>query len=611
MDTSHITPINNSQVFFESFKKTSAIEKVAHWSKIFCYAFLALTILAIIVNLIFPFAGNETDLFTQLLFLLIFWGTIELLTFPLEYIYAECVVDFEKNWIAERKMWFFFRQFNVLASFNQIKAIGVSQKRPSLFDKLLKNDGYAIFVQTLNNKLYQISDFSLDLDRANNFCHRLYSTHFSGAAHVGGMPGIEINIDKESGAIIARQIQNSLIESIQILLKPFFQASLAFVLTVSFLALAISLIARGSHEFFEADLKVHHQPVFKVLLPAFHLNFDHFSPTETEKATLPTQENQPAKIVHTFQFPYQDEKTATSQFSINIANKKIITGSASTTSITTATPNVKVLASVTMKIQENYGSKTVQIKELKSDTEKKAESRPYQDETEKLTHPSEVVDTKPMPDLNPVVEQDKEPKVTTRETRRLANFESYSAKPVNTPLIAKVPDIDGNILEYSDIKPSPDNEQPGQFAISLIDSSKTKDHIIEPGKGLATIAQIGDSAISISNKIGPPTAHHRTGNLNQLVFPGFTLIADSNAKQNIKSIIITGEPQKVIPSSTIDGIKIGSKLEEVKNKLGPYSLKKDEPGLHFEEMGISFIPSPTAPENVGMIQVYEPQKMKN
>lgn len=570
MNFSNLTPISNEHLFFQRFKRTSFLEKVACWSKRFCYGFLFLVATSIFWQGFWPFCGNAPDLFMQLLFLLIFWGTTELLTLPLEYIQDYYIFDFEKNWLALSRQRFFYRRITVIAAFNQIKAIGVSSRPPGVKNLIMDpgQDNYAICIQTLKNQLYQVTDYSLTLEEAQSFCHRLYSSHFSGAAYIGGAPGMEITVDGLTGQIKATQVEKGISQVIDAVSKPIIQSFLAFMLTTSVLTLALSIIQRTSKDLFAADLKIRNQPVFQLILGT------------TAETVVPEVNSEigihgPASI--TMELP--DSASIT----IDLARQVISTPQPAATS-------------------------TAPVAETSTATQPQQEPLP---EPEKDKQPVEVViyaeNPKPV-SVPEIVEVPAETSAKTDAKTLARNEKKQTVLAIKPPATTvPVPVFQTPATRVPDFDPGNANADSAP-AIHPTDYSGAKKTTISPGKGILPYVSLGDSLDSVIARLGPPIATHRSGTGKQMVFNGLTIISESRDSDKINLIIIT-QPQTgtIGQLVTENGISIGSSVSLPEKFLGPYTVLPDDAGIHFGNLGISFFPAPLEPERIGAIQIYRPQ----
>jgi hypothetical protein len=549
MNFEHLSPINSDGIFFERFRKRSFLEKIARWAKRLCYGFLIVSAATMIVQLIFPFGNDVPDLFMQLLFFLIFWGTIEVLTLPLEYIQDFYIFDFEKNWLALSQQRFFYRRVVVIAAFNQIKAIGVSSEPHILSNPVVDSNlnRYAIFVQTLRNQLVQVSDFELSLEEADAFCHRLYSSHFSGAAYIGGAPGMEI-----------------------------------FVMTLS-----LSVIQKISREMFAADLKIRHQPVFQLI-----------AGIPPKSPLIDSDQVSTASATIVIELP------ASAPVTIDLDGQQVVVASPS--SITSPS---EVSHNQSNKIPEATSSlqippETVVLAEIPEKEPSLAKASQPDTVIEEPGQQSKQIKKSIGKRAQPVAETTIEMpaiRVPSYETNEkiepgslLKTFQSEAEKCFK-PLSHSIPDYEPKT-------------RPGRVATRLDESHSmifsgqdAQQASILPGYGIHPIIQIGEGIDKAIKQFGQPPNSFQTQNEKQLIYPGLSLIINKSDGKIAKILISTNSIFSDL--RTPQGIGIGSSFEEVEAKMGPYSLDKKTPGLHFSNQGISFLPDPRDEKKVGLIQI--------
>ncbi|GAB4274752.1 MAG: hypothetical protein Kow0029_15300 [Candidatus Rifleibacteriota bacterium] len=645
MEFEHLPPINAETIFYERFKKVSFLEKTSQWAKRICYGFILLSAISIVLNLVYPFANNAPDLFIQLLFLLIFWGTIELLTIPLEYIQDHCIVDFEKNWVALSQQRFFYRKITVIATFNEIKAIGVSARPPGLGNAVFSNprNSYAIFMLNLNNQLFQISDYNLDLDEANAFCHRLYSSHFSGAAYIGGAPGMEIFVDKNSGEVSTRPAARSANSFIDALALPLFQITLAFILTISILSLALSVIERVSKEVFSTDLRIRHQPVFQLLIGV--------SPEEKSSQETDESVNENIRIasgtVKTIPLPFPTDKLASQPVEINIAGKQIIKTQAASHSTKLAT--LPDLEKKNAELQIPASATPVQLAAITENKEPEKEKSPDSAlKADITTNAEKVTQTKTSAealsvsaDNDSCLQQQAAEVSTNAESGNLKSIQQHIMPQVaDTAIPGRTPEVD---LAESELSPvsNPKIESPDMDLINAVREIKPKTthksqipdysrktpqmkigeakaaenlqnkvgkvNSILPGIGIHKLVSIGQNLDKTSLTLGKPITRFRSIRGIQIVYANMTILADDQHKNKIDKILITKSDDKILGTFiTPQGIKVGSKIAEIEKKYGPPTIYPDKPGMHYEKLGISFIPSALDPDRIGIIEIYDP-----
>lgn len=617
MNFKHPEHIGSEAVYFESFKKTSFIEKTARWARRFCYGFILITAAAMVIEFISPFGRNVPDLFMQLLFLLLFWGTIELLTIPLEYINDNCVVDFEKNWIALCSQRFFYRRTTVMATFNQIKAIGVSARPPGITKAVFSasENRYAIFMQTLNNQLIQISDYSLDLDDANAFCHRLYASHFSGAAYIGGAPGMEIFVDPVSGETSTRPAKRSSLSLVDAASLPAFQAVLAFLITFAILSISISSLEKLSKDAFDTDLNVARQPVFQLLAGVEKLPPDSIADEAMEKPKI-------ADTLQTIPLPFPGNTAASAPVKIDMAKQQIVQlpKISAVEGTISPVPDTQIALDSAIVAKASSTMVTTLPTKLEEPVTPAAEE-PHEKNPEAETEISKPVISE-LETSQPILLPDEAPRPKPQPIKRI---NAYPVARIDTPIPSRIPSINVENLPPGKTFKVVHAKRPGAkpyvqkktlkdkpLLAAAPQKSPAKKPTLLPGYGIFPLFSLDDSFATALKNIGKPlTKFHSTFGW-QIVFSGFTIITDDRKENKISRVIITrANSQSHGSLITPQGISVGSLISEVKNKYGPHTVLAGAPGLHYKSLGISFIPSNGDQKKVGAIQIYQPVSGKN
>jgi hypothetical protein len=592
----NVTPINSGELVHKVFNKPGFIEKTAHRIRLIGYGFVLTAVLAIVIQFLFPFIQNPPNLFMQLLFLLALWGVFEIFSIPLEHFHDFYVVDFEKNWIALSKKRFFYYQVKVLASFNQIKAIGASDQPFGLAKvfKFSKNKKYAIFVQTLKNDLIQISDYYLTLEEANDFCHRLYSTHFSGAAYIGGTPGMQIQIDQNSKtATNVPQKINS--EEIFIsFFKDISQMVLALALSIIIFLLSIFVIEWAALKFFNTDMQTLKQPFIQLFYHKFQ------EPIEKKKTEPQPESDKKRELLVTVPIiPHVATKTV----NINLNDKKVIIFDASkakqiensaqtnkiSKTITTTTKNIateKALVPTEQKIEKT----STEPKQLHDPGPKV--SIASEPEAQK---PAKIIASKPAKKIK-VSPQKADKTIKSSSYKQLIDSKNdISKQPKYHKIRNSIPSIDNQILSKAPQTSSYD---------------RTKELTIIPGRGLVPDLYLNTSFKKLHSTLGKPLSKIKSKNGSQFIYRSFSINTLDDSQQTIVKIVITSEnyrARKII--STSENIRIGDSLKIVEQKYGPYTVIKNLPGMHYPEKGISFIAKPNSPDTIGAISIYQSENL--
>ncbi len=352
MPTRELDSINSQSMFFENFSRTSFIGKTAKWAHFFAYGFIFFQIGSILVQQIFPFSVSPPDLFLQLLFLLILWGLVEVLTIFLDACSDVATVDYEHHWISLVQKRFIFTRVKILASFNQIMAIGVTCRPEAMSSKYFSDspDRYALVIQNFNQKLIRITDFNLSQVEANNFVNRFHSSHLPGARIFLAEANMELFLDSVTGEICRRPCQRSWLTLVDAFTIPIFQSMLSFVLVYFFIWGSFTILNSISIKVFSTNLKIRKQPIIQLISGSDGLYED------SEVCNLPGPEGPaPSLPIADKENPPLVLTTSTSNqsgVSIDFSNQKIETSGllpnnkASQTSIITDTQSISSESSI-------------------------------------------------------------------------------------------------------------------------------------------------------------------------------------------------------------------------------------------------------------------------
>lgn len=618
--------INEDSHFFHCFKRTSFFERLARWSRFFCYGFLLFNLASILLQMVHPFAVFPPDLFYQMLFLLLVWGCIELIAIPLESIKDSCTLDYQKNWVIRAQHRFLFKRVIVVASFNQIKAIGVSC-RPEPLSRVLfgrSDKRFAIQMLDLNNQLISLSDFNLTLEEANEYIQNLYNRHLPGAQVIPGMPGFEIVYDPVLGIITSQPCHRSFLSMIDAVCIPPFQALIAATGTSILLFAIIILLNTAASSVFNTNLQISHQPGFQLLASLKHQGVE---PVKLEPPSGPPPQAPELPQEDLWTRLVRENETSSKTLTIDLFSESVVKDDSliSTASITAGLPDNEQNKIVASDSDLPAGSKTVsslQIAEVQVNqpqpgnaSAQAISTATMQFETQTKDLPSEPGQPESSPELPRSV-------ISRRELPQ-----SFTA-PVLEPLHSRIPDVDPSLFlkksipdEKSSTKfvtmlPRQALKQPtqqvssdtAQLAESPIAQPKLRTaSIIKPGKGLVDIISIGQSIEYASQILGKPLAENLNTSGSQVVFQELTLKSNAENSSRISSIILTRKSTgRLGTMETLEKLSVGSSISDVTAQLGPAQILGNMPGLHFPDTGISFLPAAQAPEKVGAILIYAP-----
>jgi hypothetical protein len=705
--------IDDQSIFYEEFPRSSFISKTARWGKFILYGFIVFHIAAIVIQFVSPFAIKSPDLFFQLLFLLLLWGMVEIVSIPLESCKDSCQVDYQHHWISLHKNRFIYKKLMVLANFNQIQTIGVTAKAAGMSNPFSKNkdDRYAIVFQNLHNRLIRISDFNLSLQEANDFCLRLQSIHLPGAKLIEGEENMEIVLEPVTGEISKRPCKRSSLAFVDEFSIPVFQSIVALIFSYFVFYISFFIIDAAASSLFNTDLKIYQQPTVQLLSGPVVTQDDQIA-----SATPVTQMNLVKKHEIKTPLPIPNASVTSDQqyVSINLDKKTVSTPQpdnsqenkvpekpeptvVTTPQISAAVPEV-ASESLKQPVLPEQLKAGIELVINATETEKLAtESEPHLDP---LYFPTTVTET-PKPEIKTteivakiVVKDDEEEQPKSIKTSDEDKEDKLKAvkpeiiqasipeidldilreietkkkpekiKPVKkervfyqkipslkTPIPSTIPSIDLVSIAKAEKAPKPaaplakkleqllnpknkttkksdkkvivKTEQPRPVKIVKVTRPKisrpkvkkpkkkpaTKESAILPGYGMHPNISLGDHVESCIKKLGKPSLKFKTNDGWQIIYKSFSIITSANKKQKVKRINITKKASRLLGKLvTPQGIKVGSKIETVRDKYGPYTLLDGSPGLHFPHLGISFIPSPNNPKLVGAIEIYKAKK---
>lgn len=579
MQQNHFEQINDESHFFQSFKRSSFFASLAAWSRFFCYGFLLFNLASIILQLLIPYAVLPPDLFLQFLFILLIWGSIELIAIPLEAIQDTYTLDYQKNWVIKAQHRFFFKRVVMLASFNQIKAIGVSC-RPRSLSKILfaKTDKrYAIQILDLNNKLISLSNFNLSLEEANGYVQTLYTRYLSGAQVIVGMPDCEIIYDPINSFLQSQPCKRSLLSIVDALCLPVFHALFALTGTGVMLFATLTLLGTAASSIFNTNLQIASQPGSQLL----HL----ITREQPAVAKLPPPSSPPPAIGETANEDFwlkmiRDNEVALQSAAIELFKHAVADDKAAAATLTadlppaTADTPPEITVVSTQKSEPEIVAPPVEIKTI--------ESEPPPIKTASL----------PVIDHN-----DKQPEVVAKPikivvTEKLPVTVALPKKPVKPIPVVTMP-----VIEPLDTSPLIGAKQ--STAEPILNT------VVIPGTGIDKYLAIGQKIDSAIARLGTPLAAALQVKGRQIVFRDFTIKSRADKPDLISSITLTRSSSMSLGKiQTPEKLAVGSKIAEVTARFGPATLLNDMPGLHFPQQGISFLPASRSPLTVGAILIY-------
>ena len=249
--------------FYHSFSRQSGTTWVARWVKAFLYCFIAVQVFSMLLEWLNNYCITPPGLFLQMLFLLLMSGIIELISMQLSNITDHCVLDYAKNLVTILQQRFFIRKVTVVATFDQIRVIGVSSALPGFFSNLFSKsaNNFALVIMNDHNHLIHITEHELSLEEANALALELSTRYMQSARLLMGEPDIELIADSLTGDVNARLVQRTTMTMIDATILPALQAFTGFVLATSLLIIIMAALGKISREVISTDLMVAHQPV--------------------------------------------------------------------------------------------------------------------------------------------------------------------------------------------------------------------------------------------------------------------------------------------------------------------------------------------------------------
>ncbi|MDD3146228.1 MAG: hypothetical protein PHD82_02905 [Candidatus Riflebacteria bacterium] len=640
MPSEHVVDYNEN-TFYHSFTQQSFATRIARWIKAFSYSFIVLLVFAMILEELQKFCITPPRLFLQFLFLLIMSGIIELISIQMSNVNDHCILDYAKNLVTVIQHRFFIKKVSVLASFEQVRVIGVSAAPHSflsgLFSKSQKN--YALVIMNYRNHLIHITEHELSLEEANNLALDLSNRHMPSARLVQGEENMELVADALTGDVNTRPVKNSLAGMVDTTVLPTLQAFCGLMITAGIVSLAMFAISRISTGVFDTNLLVAYQPVNQLFL----------RPVPRLIETPPVQNGEPAPTNPDTATASAATVVASPATDLTISDQPQITAASTTPDLTVGLTASSTEASIVSKIEnpeELSASETILYKASESSlidapvvSTPESPSEPDQQLTqlppqETLTgndkpenHGYSISDDNSKTDNSPnswptIHPTNANPPVQTDYNRM------QPAMPVRTIPQASFLQVAGQVQLGAPIKPvieqqnSMPVEPPHQTESNQITGQtvafepvvrdpapkiSNKENIAElsvlAGHGLHPLVELGDNAEAALKKLGKPIAEQISGRSKQFVFSGFSFSSDATTGM-VNQITITRKNFKKGVCSTPGKISIGSSFALIKTQMGPSTILDGQPGLHFPHLGISFIPSPQTPDSVGAIKIY-------
>lgn len=565
---------------FQNFPRETFSSKTALWVRAFCYSFVAIHLFSIILERIQHYCITPPGMFLQIIFFIIMAVIVEFVCIQTTNITDHLTLDYAKDIVSSTRHRFFLLKISILASFDQIRMVGVSCGPTNRIKHLFSNPAnrYAVVFMNYRNQIVQINNFSMSLEEANRFGLELAEKHMSSAKFIQGEEDMQLVADPISGQIQKRKAMYSFMSTIDAAILPVLQAFLALLLTIGLVTFSMAAINHLSINVIDSDLLVSYQPITQLfarpeprpdfvappIMPATKSepNIQTAPETMNEMTTLPpTATTLPAADVAAIADQPAENMSATeTTIEIQAEPPPTVSEAADDTVVADASTTENAVTSPPLPVEEVLPAAAK--------------------ETELIETPV-IVQVPPQPE----------------RANDLLEIEAATKPKISPPVEPPAPEVRLN-PEKPAIKTRPKANKPTS------DSRKNTKAAILPGLGLHNLIDLGDDLTS--HKLGQPVATKTAGNGHQVVFSGLTLLADAKTGR-VKQISITRDRVlSGIKCQTPQNFAVGGKLNQIRERMGPPTLIDKLPGLHFPALGISFIAAALSPDTIGAILIYTP-----
>ena len=646
IDNQNVDYTENS--FYRTFPQHSFASRIARWVKAFSYSFIALSIFSIILEHLQHYCITPPGMFFQFLFALLMAGIIEVICIQMSNVSDHTVLDYAKNLVTVIQHRFVLRKAIILASFEQVRVIGVSSRPPTLLGHLFADPHkrYALVIMNYRNHLIHITEYEMSLEDANELATELAARHMPSARFIMGEADTELVADALTGDVSTRPVRHSPAAMIDATILPALQAFCGLMITAALVSITMLAISRISTSVFDTDLLVAHQPVTQLFLrpvPRIDKNTGQNQPgdTGTASGTVALKETAPVASVTAALLP--QAATATPAIS-GVATRPdaapaLIEPASESVAVETilyqASESVQVATpatadnSVTEPAVGPTGKTAPETAQSQSNQSNQTGLTPEDQQKDSATAVSnpdkaEIAMTPAATGIKHLPEPPTEP-VRSIPDRIRQNWSGYQTEPVQTPramipvndsLEVKIPAVSAAALPQQ-TDGAGNNAMPGPVVVSAAVSAPVSEQTPEPvpatparecsilaGFGLHPFINLGEIATDLESSLGKPLAKQKYSSGIQRIYNGFTILSDEHDKV-VKQIVITRKTvNKDFVCQTPQNIGVGSTLELLRTHLGPPTVLAATPGLHFPGIGISFIPSPAMPDTIGAIKIY-------
>lgn len=641
-DFIQLTQEQQQDMLYKSFERSSLIVALVRWTKFFCYLFIVFQLGCMIFELISPFAVNPPDVFIQLLFLTLTWMMIEVITIPVDSISDICTIDYHKSYISLAQKRPFYRRNKILASFDMIRAVGVSSRAPAIIPGLFSSSTkrFALVIQTYEDKVIYITDHNLSLSEANKQCKTL-SQRLSGVSAVMGEKNMDLAISPETRELVPVPCKRSVLSLADTGIMLSLKVVVSSATSILLLFLAIQIIVSFAEFVFTTDLRLYNQPVIQLV----------FGPEKAlpeDEATLP-----PAAAPETIELTrnpdlpaiWQASRKSATQSKTLIDSTRQIPATDQTKLLRVAKPEKGTKVSDTKPTQETIvtaaklDKATVNAGFIAEKVDIITDLAKVATETVNV---AAVHDKFATEDVTVATVGDKLATETAKiaaahskvvaETGKVANEpekkQSYQTTLVDdtqtvatsslpatydlqyAPLPSRIPSVDLRANTESKVIITQQSAALPSVQAEIIISSTLKDRTqslkkpvtssILPGYGIEPIVIIGEKLL-IEN-LPKPVFQHSSHEGTQILYENYSVLTDQ--KGIVTEIIITSNNIKEF--KTPQNIRIGSPIKTLNQEYGPFTTSSEKPGIHYPKLGISFMPALHNPQLIGAIKIYKP-----
>jgi len=335
MTTTPSLDVENEIPLRHEFVCTGFVERIASWARFLCLSFLLIQILAIAINLVFPFAIDPPPFFHQLLFFLLACAAFEIFAIPIEAIKDHCIIDLQKAMVVKIYNRYLFTRVEVISPFDNIKAIGVSSRAAPIWRNLFSDSPlrYAILILSDKSKVTRLTDYNLSLDAANKLVKSLHESYLRNANVIYGSRNVELVLDHTiSNTLVTRHCERSTLSLVDAAILPIFQAGLGTALVIVLIGITAMVGDFVADQLFNTSLKIANQPVFQLLVSP--------GKSDPEQTPLTPPEGPPPVEPSSHQNTFAAVQTEPEQVAVDIPDVPVQPESVSVSTLSASLPDV-------------------------------------------------------------------------------------------------------------------------------------------------------------------------------------------------------------------------------------------------------------------------------